>query len=696
MQHFDIDKIIVALKSTYGKDFLDTITMQLHQAIGAQFTFIAKLNRQRFVSETVSLVAGDDFAENFEYSLEHTPCANVGEASVCVYPSEITSLFPRDQLLVDMGVEGYVGAPLQGLDGDVFGIVVALFSEPIKHADDVAALFELFAGRISAELERLDKEMALNKLNRQLEQKVEKQKKTEAQLLRAKEQADMNAIRLKIANDSAGIGVWEWDLSDDSLVWDDWMYVLYGVSRNDFSGAYEAWESSVHPEDIGYAKVQLQKTIQGEGAYDTEFRVVHPNGNERTIKASAEVIRDNAGKALKVVGVNYDITDKVNALAEQKKAKKIAESANRSKGEFLANMSHEIRTPMNAILGGLQLLKKAELSQEFKTILDNASSSATSLLTIINDILDYSKIEENRLEFENEPFSLIDVIKSVKFDVDTLASNKGITFDSEVADGFVDGWLGDVVRVKQILLNLVSNAVKFTNEGRVKVELTTVEYNGRVAASITVKDSGIGMSEEAQSKIFDRFSQADSTTTRRFGGTGLGMAITINLIKMMGGTIDLSSQLGQGTTIAIILPLEQTDADIIREASKSLAAPDLTRKKILIAEDNEINQAIIQSMLNTTNATLTIVENGALAVEAVKRTAYDLILMDIQMPEMDGLEAQQLIQSLNPNLPVIALTANVMVDDVKSYLNQGFAAHIGKPIDMSNLYGILSKYLAYD
>lgn len=693
MQHFDIDKIIVSLKSTYGKDFLDTITMQLHQAIGAQFTFIAKLDKARFVSETVSLVAGDDFAENFEYSLEHTPCANVGEASICVYPSEITNLFPKDQLLVDMGVEGYVGAPLQGLDGDVFGIVVALFCAPIKNADDVAALFELFAGRISAELERIDKEQSLNRLNQKLAQKVKKQKKTEAQLVRAKKLADMNAIRLKIANDSAGIGVWEWDLSTNSLVWDDWMYELYGVSKSDFSGAYEAWESSIHPEDIGDATELLQQTVQDGSIYDTEFRVIHANGNIRTIKANAEVIRDEKGDALRVVGVNYDITDKVNALAEQEKAKLLAESANRSKSEFLANMSHEIRTPMNAILGGLQLLKNANLEDEFVTILNNASSSARSLLTIINDILDYSKIEENRLEFENEPFSLIDVVRSVKFDVDTMASNKGIVFNTQVADDFVDGWLGDAVRVKQILLNLVSNAVKFTHQGSVDITLSTTTHEGKAAANIVVADSGIGMSKEAQTRIFERFTQADNTTTRRFGGTGLGMAITVSLIKMMGGNIHLASQEEKGTTITVVLPLEQTDADPKVEATKSFTAPDLTHSSILIAEDNEINQAIIQSMLGVTHATLTIVENGELAVEAVKRHAFDLILMDIQMPKMDGLEAYKVISSLNSDIPVIALTANVMVEDVKQYLNLGFKAHIGKPVDMNHLYGVLSKFL---
>ncbi|MBD1584709.1 PAS domain-containing hybrid sensor histidine kinase/response regulator [Pseudoalteromonas sp. S16_S37] len=525
-------------------------------------------------------------------------------------------------------------------------------------------------------------------------QDISAQQRIEKQLQATKDEAELSAFRMKLANDSAGIGVWEWDVVTNELIWDDWMYALYGIKEADFSGAYEAWESSVHPDDIEATKTLLFDAVAGKGTYDPEFRVVHPNGQIRTMKASAEVIRDANGQALKVVGVNYDITDKVNSISELQKAKLAADQANRAKSEFLANMSHEIRTPMNAILGGLQLLQNTQLSDDLKTILINASSSAKSLLTLINDILDYSKIENNKLELEQQPFLFSEVVKSVQFDVDTLVSNKGIDLVHVVDKSFTNGWLGDIVRVKQILLNLVSNAVKFTEKGRVTIELSCKEYQGKKAVCICVADSGIGMSGAAQARIFERFEQADSSTTRKFGGTGLGMSITINLVKLMGGTVNLSSQIGRGTTVDVILPLEKSDKNTTAQAHKAVVAPQLSGKKILIAEDNPINQVLIKSMLKDTNAELTLVANGKLAVEAAEQKDFDLILMDIQMPEMDGVEAQQQIHKINSDIRIIALTANVMLADVERYLQQGFTAHIGKPVDMNNLYGVLTRYLS--
>lgn len=356
-------------------------------------------------------------------------------------------------------------------------------------------------------------------------------------------------------------------------------------------------------------------------------------------------------------------------------------------------MSHEIRTPMNAILGGLQMVNTEYLDAKSKVMLKNAVSSSKSLLTIINDILDYSKIESNKLSLEQEPFSISDIIKSVKFEVDSIVSNKGIKLVSNIDENFNDHWLGDIVRVKQILLNLVSNAVKFTEKGSVNIHLSETLYQEKQAISLEVADTGVGMSEEAQARIFDRFSQADNSTTRKFGGTGLGMSITLSLILMMRGTIDVKSNVGRGTTIRVILPLTITNKSVSSFVQKSMTPPPLRGKKILIAEDNEINQIVIQSMLEGTNASLTIVDNGKQAVEAAKEKDFDLILMDIQMPEMDGVEAMKNIINFNKHIPIIALTANVMIDDVADYLSQGFDAHIAKPIDIATLYGVLSSFI---
>jgi PAS domain S-box-containing protein len=524
-------------------------------------------------------------------------------------------------------------------------------------------------------------------------QDIAHQKQSEQQIKTAKEKVDSFALRMQLANDSAGIGVWELDLKTEKLVWDSWMYKLHGISELEFSCTYQAWLDRVHVDDVEHNERMLDEAINGVGIYDPEFRVVHPDGNIRTIKASAEILRDSHGAAIKVVGVNYDVTEKVDAIRKLFDAKLAAENAAQSKSDFLANMSHEIRTPMNAILGGLQLLENTSLPDELRAVLKNASYSGQSLLTIINDILDYSKIESNQLQLEKASFSLTEVLDSITYDLDSLVSEKRIGFTVNKDESYNEYWMGDLVRVKQIILNLSSNAVKFTDKGSVKINASSKVFEGKEAIYLEVVDSGIGMSKEVTEHIFERFTQADTSTTRKYGGTGLGMSITISLVKMMGGEIDIQSKQGLGTTVTIKLPLPKANNIADKAPKKSFKAPNLKGKKILIAEDNNINQVLIKAMMAKTNADITIVENGLLAFEAVQLELFDLVFMDIHMPVMDGIEANQQIKTILPNLPIIALTANVMDKDVKHYYQQGFIFHVPKPIDINELYGTLRRCL---
>gem|GEM_PF-1287317 len=524
-------------------------------------------------------------------------------------------------------------------------------------------------------------------------QDIAHQKQSEQQIKTAKEKVDSFALRMQLANDSAGIGVWELDLKTEKLVWDSWMYKLYGISELEFSCTYQAWLDRVHVDDVEHNERMLDEAINGVGIYDPEFRVVHPDGNIRTIKASAEILRDSHGAAIKVVGVNYDVTEKVDAIRKLFDAKLAAENAAQSKSDFLANMSHEIRTPMNAILGGLQLLENTSLPDELRAVLKNASYSGQSLLTIINDILDYSKIESNQLKLEKASFSLTEVLDSITYDLDSLVSEKRIGFTVNKDESYNEYWMGDLVRVKQIILNLSSNAVKFTDKGSVKINASSKVFESKEAIYLEVVDSGIGMSKEVTEHIFERFTQADTSTTRKYGGTGLGMSITISLVKMMGGEIDIQSKQGLGTTVTIKLPLPKANNIADKAPKKSFKAPNLKGKKILIAEDNNINQVLIKAMMAKTNADITIVENGLLAFEAVQLELFDLVFMDIHMPVMDGIEANQQIKTILPNLPIIALTANVMDKDVKHYYQQGFIFHVPKPIDINELYGTLRRCL---
>ena len=422
-------------------------------------------------------------------------------------------------------------------------------------------------------------------------------------------------------------------------------------------------------------------TLSSTGRYGPYYKeYIHKDGHTYPVQLNGIKITSASGEEL-ICSIVQDISKQRLVEKQLKTARRRAEEASKMKSEFLANMSHEIRTPMNGILGGLQMINDDVLDAKSKLMLENASSSAKSLVTIINDILDYSKIEDKKLELEKQPFSMIDVLKSVKFDIDGIVSNKGIQLISHIEAGFSDSWLGDIVRVKQILLNLVSNAVKFTDKGSVTVNIYETQHNTEKALGFEVIDTGIGMNKEAKRRLFERFSQADNSTTRRFGGSGLGMSIALNLIEMMDGKIDVKSESGCGTAISVILPLPKTDKKKGNTDHKALVAPRLINRKILIAEDNEINQVVIEALLESTKANLTIVENGKLAVEAAEKDRFDLILLDIQMPEMDGVEAMKRIRHFSSHTPIIALTANAMVEDVSSYLSLGFTAHVAKPID---------------
>lgn len=390
-----------------------------------------------------------------------------------------------------------------------------------------------------------------------------------------------------------------------------------------------------------------------------------------------------------VQDVSDAYTKKINAFEQ-------ASRANSMKDIFLANMSHEIRTPINGIFGTLQILARARQTDENHMLISKALLAAKSLTTIINDILDFSKIEANKLEIESIEFKVEEIASLVVTNLKTSASTKSLDIRLEFSDDFVDGWKGDPTRIHQILLNLVSNAVKFTSQGQVTIQLGNTLVDMQDNLHIRVADTGIGMTQEITEKIFERFEQADTSTTRQFGGSGLGMSITKNLIDLMNGQVKVISKPGSGTAFDIMLPLERavfSDGQVLND-TLDFPAPNLKGKVILLAEDNEINQLIVSTMLEATHADLHVVTNGQQAKEFVFEQRPDLILMDIQMPVMDGEEACVNIKARHPTIPIVALTANVMEHDVERYYTNGFDGHIAKPLNMDKLYSAVKDYLA--
>ncbi|HEY2708576.1 MAG TPA: ATP-binding protein [Caulobacteraceae bacterium] len=384
-------------------------------------------------------------------------------------------------------------------------------------------------------------------------------------------------------------------------------------------------------------------------------------------------------------------------LAAGEQARAEAEAANNTKSEFLATMSHEIRTPLNGVLGMAQAMAAGELGGEQRERLDVIRRSGESLLAILNDILDISKVEAGKLEIEQVDFDLGEVLGGVLATFAPLAMQRGLRLTVEFA-GAEGVYRGDPTRMRQIVSNLVSNALKFTPAGAIRV-VGVLEAH---ALRIDVADTGIGMSSEVTEGIFGKFVQADASTTRRYGGTGLGLAISRELAMLMGGSIDLASAPGKGSVFTVRLPLERIGEARAPAPNRANAEPLLEamdRVRILAAEDNQINRLVLKTLLGQIGLEPDIVSDGALAVEAWRSGAYDVILMDIQMPEMDGVTATRMIRSEERatgrvRTPILGLTANAMSHQVADYRQAGMDGHVAKPIDIAKLFQALEDALA--
>lgn len=531
--------------------------------------------------------------------------------------------------------------------------------------------------------------------------------------------------RLNLAISGADLGTWDWNIPTGRIEANNRWLEMIGYERGELELHVDAWEKLVHPDDLASIRTALEAHLQNRTpSYETEYRLGHKSGRWVWVLDKGRVIeRDEEGRPLRACGTHLDITERKEIEARLTEAKEQAErmsleltetttlanqmaaraeAANAAKSQFLANMTHEIRTPMNAILGFSDLLAEQQLTAEQQEYVTLIRGSGRHLLDLIDDVLDLSKIEAGRLRVEMEDCRLTAALHCIEAMMRSLADQKGLELRMIVDPDVPDRIRTDCARLRQCLVNLIGNAIKFTPSGHVHVHVQVERSQGEPRLRFDVEDTGIGIAPAKQEQIFEAFVQADGTTTRKYGGTGLGLTITRKLATLLGGTVSVKSELGRGSVFSLAIaaglcasdcPPQDAPAEEPVAAGSPCGRDAKLSGRVLVAEDVKTNQILIRLMLQRLGLDATLVENGNEAIREATHGSYDLILMDIEMPEKNGYEATRELRSLGMTTPIIALTAHAMNEDRQNCLAAGCDDYLAKPIDRDQLFEILAKHL---
>jgi signal transduction histidine kinase/CheY-like chemotaxis protein len=512
------------------------------------------------------------------------------------------------------------------------------------------------------------------------------------------ESAERTEQRLNLALELSGMHVWELDYANRKLFTAGAEDSFFERPQT-YADLYKDIFVTIDPRDVDGVRAAWRSHVEDGAPYRPHYRIKRSDGVEVWAEGVVSFHTDEQGRPQRLVGVLQNVTERKKVEAALIAAKEEAESATKAKSAFLATMSHEIRTPLNGVLGMAQAMEGDDLAPAQRERLTVIRQSGETLLAILNDVLDLSKIEAGKLELDETEFDIQDLASGAYAAFTAIAAKKGVGFALSIDKAARGVFRGDSTRVRQILYNLVSNAIKFTEDGDVRVRVG--RRGGQLVLS--VRDSGIGISPEALKRLFSKFEQADSTTTRRYGGTGLGLAICRELSELMGGSIEAESRPGEGSTFTVRLPLERVADE--RPAAPAPPTPQAesdaqaAQLRVLAAEDNEVNRLVLQTLLEQVGLSPTIVADGAQAIEAWEREDWDLILMDVQMPVMDGPTACREIRAREARngrgrTPIIALTANAMSHQVAEYRAAGMDAFVPKPIEIGVLFSAMNEALA--
>lgn len=564
---------------------------------------------------------------------------------------------------------------------------------------------------LQRERERTQKLMAeLDRQNGELDRLRGSVHRESNSRLLAEEALDETRDRLQLAVEAAGLALWDWQLPAPRIFLSSrWGEMIGDVAVEGY------WDTSglidrVHPDDRSRVQKELRALLDGPAQpMVSQYRVRTADGWLWIETHGMVAEHDARGKPLRLMGTHADISERKRIEEESARARELAEQASQAKSDFLANISHEVRTPLNALMGLTRLLLDSPLNPEQKNWLDLMDSSAHALLTLLNDVLDLSRIEAGKLSIESVRFSLREAVEEVGALYAEQARAKSLDWSLDISPAVPSEVLGDPGRLRQVLGNLLSNALKFTPRGgkvRLRAKVLTTLGTGRHLLHLQVQDSGVGISPRHQATIFDAFTQADASTARRYGGSGLGLAICSRLVALMGGSIDLNSELGQGSTFTVTLPLNEPSSG--SETTPQSAPTELHELaqagqrfaglRVLLAEDHPVNELLMKQLLTRLGCEVRLARDGAQAITLWEQGDTDLILMDVQMPGTNGLEATRRIRELElerrvPHTPIVAVTANAMQGDRDACLAAGMDGYTPKPVSPQALIRVMDEVL---